>query len=76
MAEEGFRKGLRVIAIKNHLNPGDFFTAATDFIYQTGYIKVTFSKGFHLDSERIIKPKRRKGDADERANSTNEKGNS
>ncbi len=38
LAEEGFRKGLRAIAIKNNLNPDDFFTAATDLIYQTGYI--------------------------------------
>ncbi len=38
LAEEGFRKGLRAIAIKNHLNPDDFFTAATNLIYQTGYI--------------------------------------
>ena len=38
LAEEGFRKGLRAIAIKNHLNPDDFFMSATDLIYQTGYI--------------------------------------
>jgi len=38
LAEEGFRKGLRAIAIKNHLNPDDFFTVATNLIYQTGYI--------------------------------------
>ena len=38
LAEEGFRKGLRAIAMKNHLNPDNFFTAATDLIYQTGYI--------------------------------------
>src|SRR5208283_1327261 len=38
LAEEGFRKGLRAIAMKNHLNPDDFFTVATELIYQTGYI--------------------------------------
>ena len=38
LAEEVFRRGLRAIAIKNHLNPCDFFMTATDIIYKTGYI--------------------------------------
>jgi putative hydrolase of the HAD superfamily len=38
LAEEGFREGLRAIGEKNGLNPDDFFTIASELIYQTGYV--------------------------------------
>ncbi|MBI4680305.1 MAG: HAD family phosphatase [Nitrospirae bacterium] len=41
MADEGFRKGLKTIGIKNGLNPDNFFKIAEELIYQTGYITGT-----------------------------------
>lgn len=38
VAEEGFREGLRAIAKKNGLDPGDFFFAADVLIHATGYL--------------------------------------
>ncbi len=38
IAEEGFRKGLRVIAAKNGIDPERFFTVARELIYETGYV--------------------------------------
>jgi putative hydrolase of the HAD superfamily len=38
LAEEGFREGLRAIGEKNGLNPDDFFSIASELIYQTGYV--------------------------------------
>jgi putative hydrolase of the HAD superfamily len=38
MAEEGFREGLKVIAIKNSLDPDEFFKTAEDLIHKSGYL--------------------------------------
>jgi putative hydrolase of the HAD superfamily len=38
VAEEGFREGLRAIGEKNGLNPDDFYAAASELVYQTGYV--------------------------------------
>lgn len=38
LAEEGFREGMRAIALKNGLDPDVFFHAADDLIYETGYL--------------------------------------
>jgi putative hydrolase of the HAD superfamily len=38
MAEEGFREGLKAIAIKRGLEPGAFFRLAEELIYETGYL--------------------------------------
>jgi len=38
LAEEGFREGLSAIGEKNGLNPDDFFSTASELIYQTGYV--------------------------------------
>ncbi|HBR22478.1 MAG TPA: HAD family phosphatase, partial [Nitrospiraceae bacterium] len=38
LAEEGFREGLKVIAIKNGLDPEEFFKIAEEMIYETGYL--------------------------------------
>jgi putative hydrolase of the HAD superfamily len=38
LAEEGFREGLRVIAVKNGLDPEEFFKTAEEMIYKTGYL--------------------------------------
>jgi len=38
LAEEGFREGLKAIAMKNGLNPDDFFKTAEHIIYETGYV--------------------------------------
>lgn len=38
LAEEGFREGLKVVAIKNGLDPEEFFKIAEEMIYKTGYL--------------------------------------
>jgi len=38
LAEEGFREGLKAIGEKNGLDPDNFFAAASDLVYQTGYV--------------------------------------
>jgi HAD superfamily hydrolase (TIGR01509 family) len=38
IAEEGFRKGLEYIALKNGLNPDEFFETARDLTYSSGYL--------------------------------------
>jgi len=38
LAEEGFREGLRVIAVKNGLDPEGFFKTAEETIHETGYL--------------------------------------
>lgn len=38
LAEEGFREGLKVVAIKNGLDPEEFFKTAEEMIYKTGYL--------------------------------------
>ena len=38
LAEEGFRKGLMVIAQVNGLDPDEFFDIAADLAYETGYV--------------------------------------
>jgi len=38
IAEEGFRGGLMAIGEKNGLDPDDFYTVASELVYQTGYV--------------------------------------
>jgi putative hydrolase of the HAD superfamily len=38
LATEGFREGLEAIALRHGLDPGEFFTLASDAIYESGYI--------------------------------------
>lgn len=38
IAEEGFRDGMRAIAISSGLEPDAFFRLADDLIYETGYV--------------------------------------
>lgn len=38
LAEEGFREGLKAIAVKNGLDPDEFFKTAEHIIYETGYV--------------------------------------
>lgn len=38
LAEEGFKEGLKAIAIENGLNPDNFFMISEVLIYQTGYV--------------------------------------
>jgi putative hydrolase of the HAD superfamily len=38
LAEEGFRRGLEAIAVRQGLEPGEFFAVASEAIYETGYI--------------------------------------
>jgi len=38
LAAEGFREGLEAIALRHGLEPAEFFTLASDAIYETGYI--------------------------------------
>jgi putative hydrolase of the HAD superfamily len=38
LAEEGFRLGLHAIAAKHGINPDQFFRAATEAIYQSGFV--------------------------------------
>jgi len=38
LAEEGFREGLKAIAIKNRLAPEEFFKTAEEAIHETGYV--------------------------------------
>ncbi|MBI5249045.1 MAG: HAD family phosphatase [Desulfomonile tiedjei] len=38
LAEEGFREGLKALAVENGLSPDDFFETATDAVYESGYV--------------------------------------
>ena len=38
LSEEGFREGLKAIAMKHGLDPGDFFSTANELIHGTGYV--------------------------------------
>lgn len=38
LAEEGFKGGLRAIALKNKLDPDRFFVQARELIYEVGYV--------------------------------------
>ena len=38
LAEEGFRGGLKAIGRKNGLNADDFYSTASELVYQTGYV--------------------------------------
>lgn len=38
LAEEGFRGGLKAIALKHHLDPDRFFEQARELIYEIGYV--------------------------------------
>jgi len=38
IAEEGFWKGLRVIGMKNGIDPDEFFRTVDALIYETGYL--------------------------------------
>jgi putative hydrolase of the HAD superfamily len=38
VAEEGFREGLKAIGRKNGLDPQNFFKAAGELVYKTGYV--------------------------------------
>jgi putative hydrolase of the HAD superfamily len=38
LAEEGFQQGLKAIGEKNGRDPDDFFTVASELVYQTGYV--------------------------------------
>lgn len=39
IAEEGFREGMKAIAVKHGLDPEIFFMTADSLIYETGYVK-------------------------------------
>ncbi|MBI5639073.1 MAG: HAD family phosphatase [Nitrospirae bacterium] len=52
LAEEGFRTGLKAVAEKNGLAPGEFFRTADDLIYKTGYVTGMSDEVFYLNKLR------------------------
>lgn len=52
LSEEGWRKGLKVIAEANGLDYDDFIQTATDTIYETGYITGNGSESKFWDTLR------------------------
>ncbi len=54
LSEEGWKKGLRIIAKANGLHPDSFLQTAADTIYETGYI---LGKGSQSDFWKSLKTK-------------------
>jgi putative hydrolase of the HAD superfamily len=54
LSQEGWKKGLRIIAERNHLQAETFIQIAADTIYETGYITGTGSED---DFWRVLKRK-------------------
>jgi putative hydrolase of the HAD superfamily len=52
LAEEGFREGLKAIAVRNRLDPEEFFRVASDLIYKTGYVTGAAGETVYLDRLR------------------------
>ncbi len=52
LAEEGFREGLMAIAVKNNLDPDEFFRKCEEIIYETGYVKGLVEEHHYWDTVR------------------------
>lgn len=52
VADEGFREGLRAIALKNGLDLDRFFSRARDLIYETGYVTGRVAEHVYWDAVR------------------------
>ncbi len=53
LAEEGFAEGLRAIGKQNGLNPDNFFAAASELVYKTGYVTGMSDEATYWDTLRV-----------------------
>lgn len=54
LAEEGYREALELVARRNKLDPGEFFSLAARLIFETGYITGKCDEKTYVETLRAI----------------------